>query len=403
MKNTSLSKGEVGENLVSNFFDRNFSKVFSFPNPKTKNNAEIADVLIWLNRTVFLIEVKTRNDDGKAPIESWFHSQVKKAHGQIVKNYNRIQSNEKIYLNNDYYHTELDCEGIASIVGVIVLVHEDSCTSMPTEYFPGIYKSELPIHVFSWKDLEKMVDEIDTVPDFNYYLQDRYKYLAISDIPLEKEMDVVGYYKSKLNRFPNIPTDFSSGHTEYKSSMKAQIQARDDHNSHSVWIDNLEELFLCNRKLLEGIPIGLYFSWELGVLSRRERAYYGEKLNGVQQWFDRGNQSRKFSWQSSNTGNWLLFYFSKQDEGKSYESLKRLAKLKVIKEIESNSFKHGVYALAFGVSNTYPHQLLGVNGSIIMGTDIEYMSEDIEEAYSEFGRKSGYSEVKMAEFPDDQS
>ncbi len=67
MRNTSPSKGEVGEKLVSNFFDRNFSKIFSFPNPKTKKNEEIADVLIWLNRTVFLIEVKTRSDDGTAP------------------------------------------------------------------------------------------------------------------------------------------------------------------------------------------------------------------------------------------------------------------------------------------------------------------------------------------------
>jgi hypothetical protein len=400
-KKNVLTKGEIGERLVSNFCDQNLSKIFSFPNPKNKDNAEIADVLIWLNRTVFLIEVKTRSSEGTAPIESWFHSQIKKAHSQIVKSYERIQSKEKIYLRNDYYHPELDCDDISRVVGLIVMVYEDNCTSMPTEHFSDIYDSELPIHVLSWKNLEKMVEEIDTVPDLNYYLQDRYEYLAISDIPLEQELDVLSYYKSKSNSFPDAPTDFALSQAKYKASMKSQIQARDTHNKNSTWIDNLEELFLLNRKLLDGIPIGLYFAWELGALSRRERAYYGEKLNRVQKWFNKGNLSRQFSWQNSSTGNWLLFYFSKEDERNSHESLIRLAQLKVIKEIELNAFQHGVYAVAFSVSNTYPHQLLGVSSSVLMGTDIDYTDKDIEAAFNELGRESGYSEVKVVEFPDD--
>ena len=38
----ALTKGEITERVVSNFFDENFSKIFSFPNPKTKTKAEVA-------------------------------------------------------------------------------------------------------------------------------------------------------------------------------------------------------------------------------------------------------------------------------------------------------------------------------------------------------------------------
>ena len=61
--------GSYGEKLVENFFDSKFSTSFSFPNPKTKDNAQITDVLIWMNRVVLLIEVKTRNQcEGTASI-----------------------------------------------------------------------------------------------------------------------------------------------------------------------------------------------------------------------------------------------------------------------------------------------------------------------------------------------
>lgn len=401
----SLSKGEIGECLVSNFFDKNFSKIYSFPNPTTKANAEVADVLVWLNRTVFLIEVKTRSEKGTAPIQSWFHSQTEKALGQITNNFNRIKSEEQIFLHNAYYHTELDFEGLSQIIGLVVLVYEKECVVKPSEYFPDIYNNEIPIHVFAWKDLERMIEEIDTVPDFIYYLQDRFDYLKISDIPLEQELNVLGYYKSQSNKFPQTLVDFSSlpYWENYKSSMQTQIQARKKHNQYSVWFDKLEQLFTSQRKLFNGNPLGLYFAWELGALSRRERAYFGEKLDSVQQWFDEGNSSRQFALQNGGTQNWLVFYFSKLPQEAAHRRIKRLIELKLIKEVHLNSFQFGVYGFGFEVSTIYPYQLQCLNSTIVMGADIvegKYTTEDIEEALREWGDNSAYYAKKIEEFPE---
>lgn len=403
MKQNKLTKGEIGEQLVSSFFDHNFSKVFSFSSPKTKDNAEIADVLIWSNRTVFLIEVKTRDSEkGTAPIESWCHSKIKQAHKQISKNILRIKNNEEIYVNNKYYHSKLDCDGACRVFGLIILVSDEACNIKPSQYLSDIYSEKEPIQVISWKDIKKMTKEIETVPDLIYYLQDRYDYLKLGrDISLDTELNVIGYYKSNENNFPEKEKDFlnSNYYSEYKTIMRSEIQERNNHNEHASWIKQIESVFRHQRKLIIGVPIGLLFAWELGILSQRERAYYGETISKVQQWFLDGKGDRYFSYQSQNTKNWILFYFTQSEEKIAIESLEELTRLKMIREIEANSFEFGVYSLCFSVSKIYPYSLKNAIGGIIMGGDAvegKYTQTDIDEAFKKFG--NGKPQI-IEEFP----
>jgi hypothetical protein len=395
----TLTKGQVGERLIENFFDENFSNIYSFASPQTKNNAEVADVLIWLNRKLFLIEVKTRSDEGTASIKSWGHSKIKQAHGQIIKNFNRIKNNEQIFLKNNYYHTQLDNDGLVTIIGLIILVSDEELIIEPSQYLPKIYNSEIPIHVITWRDLELMIKEIDTVPDFIYYLQDRFDYLKISTIATGQELDVLGYYKAKSNKFPTIDFNFNSQWKEYQNSMQHKIVIRDTHNNYSYFFDILAKEFSSQRKLHDNIPLGLYFTWELGNLSRREKAYYGEKLSSVLNEFPQEITSRYFSFQSGSTQNWLLFHLIKSSENFTNKELKKLCELKIIKEKHLNNFEFGVYGFSFEISDKYPHEILGINGAIIIGAEsVEYNEKDVQDALSIFGDESSYSSRKINEF-----
>lgn len=398
----SLTKGDIGELLISNFFDKEFSKIYSFPSPKAEDKAEIADILIWLNRNAFLIEVKTRDtEEGTTSIESWAHKRIKKASEQINKNFQRIKSNQIINLKNEYYQTQLDCDGLVQIMGLIILVTEEKCVIDPTKYLPELYNSEIPIHVILWNDLKLMIEEIDTVPDFIYYLQDRFDYLKISNIPTGIELDILGYYKSKSNKFPAIKFDFSNQWDNYKETMQSHITIRNEHNIYSSSIDKLEEEFISQRKLFENIPLGMYFAWELGNLSRREKSYYGEKIHSVIDWFSKEKDSRKFSFQSGSTKNWLLFHFFKSSDKVPQNELERLSKLKLIKEVHLNSFEYGIYAFSFEVSDEYPYQIKNIDSTIMMGVDVVheiYNEENIKEAIKEFGDKKSYSKISIQEF-----
>lgn len=396
------TKGDIGEQLIAQFFDNKYSRFFSFPNPKTKTNAEIADVIIWKNRVVLLVEVKTR-DEGPASINEWAKLRTQEAVEQIDKNYKRVKSNEVINLHNSYYHTTLDCMGITSVIGLIVLVHDEKSSMLPKSAVSDIYDKELPIHVISWNDLVKMTTEIDTVSDFEYYLNDRFTYLQISDIPLGSELNVLGCYKTSNNKFPCAPTDYETiPYWEiYCSTMVNEINKRSFHNRYSSWIDNLESIFSDQRRLFHRYPIGLYFAWEIGSINRRERAYLGEKLDTVQDWFNAGNSTRTFAILNGSTGNWLVFYYSKSEPNQLHKELLKLVELKLVKEIHDESFEYGVYGFGLHVSATYPPQLLGLVSAIVIGTDEKktFTKSELDEAYSIFGTIAQRQSIKIEEYP----
>lgn len=290
-------KGSLGEERIANFFDTHFSRLFSFPSPKTQANVEIADVLVWWNRVVLLVEVKTR-DTSKATVDQWARSCIQKAVAQIDSNMRRIRNRETINLRNRFFHPTLMYEGLDEFVGMVVLVADGPLTLRPTDAVPDIYQRDTPIHVFSWSDLKRMPLEIDTVPDLMYYLGDRHRYLQQGhDIPLGCEMNVVGNYKMRTNAFPDTATDFVSTDfwREYQSVKTDEIAARAEHNKNADTFDRIADMLPERRTLYDGLPTGLYFSWELAALSRRQRAYCGEKLLLVPTAFAKGNPSRQFA------------------------------------------------------------------------------------------------------------
>lgn len=262
----------------------------------------------------------------------------------------------------------------------------------------------LPIHVFTWSQLEQLTREIDTTMDFFYYLADRGRYLKVSDIPLDQEMNALGYYKSRANKFPNTDLELTKTDywIEYQDRMKDDIAVRDNHNKLSGWVDQIESLFVGQRRLFDGIPLGMYYAWEFGAMSRRERAYLGEKLNTVQEWFDSGKSSRQFCWQNPSTGNWIVFYYSIGDSVTIQNRLARLIRLKLIKENYLRGFDLGVYGLAIQVGAIHPRRILGVVGAVMMGMDDEIrnsVESEIEEALSVWGRDEGRKSISIEEFP----
>ena len=404
MKSKKRNVGDLGEQIISNFFDVEFSEILTFPDPKTqKNNAQIADVLIWVNRVVFLIEVKTR-DIGPAKIESWASSRINDGIKQLIKNYQRIKTNEKIKLHNKYYDVVTDFNLVTKVIGIIVLVCEENLTAKPSSLISDIYNKELPIHVFLKDDLIKIKDEIDTYPDLKYYLNDRYEYLKMYDIHLGWELNAVGYYKMNNYKFPSKSMDFSKNNywQKYKNEMSDQIISRSLHNNEfSIWIDKMENIFNDQRKLFQALPLGLIFAWELGNISRRERAYFGEKLSKKKEWFAQGNNDSRFSIKNSSTGNWLVFYFSIYDPKQINKDLEKLVRYKLMILIEEEKFNYSVYGFGFKVSNKEPYNLLGMVGAIIIGADEvknNYSREDLLEAYKHFGGAKNIKTKKIKEF-----
>jgi len=401
-------RGLSGERLIAEFFDSEFSSIFSFPNPnsklsRTKTRIEIADVLVWMNRVALLIQVKTRDESqGTIPTEDWARLRITEACEQLIESYVHIRNGEKINLSNKYYHTALDNVNL-TVIGIIVLVHKESVELRPSDHKSDIYDQEIPIHVFSWSDLTGMTGEIDTVPDLCYYLTDRQKFLKLQDIPIGRELDALALYKLGENTFPESPVDFGQLDywQEYQSKMFKQIEQRKAHNALGDIVDFISASFTDMRKLHDGLPIGLYFAWELASLTRRERAYLGQKLDGVQGWFENDNRSRRFAWHNPHTGNCIVFYFLRGSEDEVKENTDRQVTLKLIQLVEDEGFTWTVYGLGYEISLIIPVRMLGLKYAGFITADWirgKYGPQDVEIARRMWGR--GLQEIRIEEFPE---
>ncbi len=136
--------------------------------------------------------------------------------------------------------------------------------------------------------------------------------MQTSDIPLDKELDAIGIYKTGSNSFPETSINFMNSKywDTYLSSMALERKNRELDNVDSEWLDSFESLFTENRKLFHDIPLGLHFTWVFAVISRRERARMGKKFKNVQKYFLEGKQFRYFSFCVPATRHWIVFYFS---------------------------------------------------------------------------------------------
>jgi len=373
--------GDIGEEIVSNFFDTNFSEILSFRDPKTKDNAQVSDIIIWLNRYVFLIEVKTFVSS-KYSSNDWAKDRIIEGVGQLDNNYEKIKAKEDIFLNNKHYHVKLDCEGLSEIFGLIILVHDDECTIEPHDADSNIYSSKLPIHVFSWNQIKKLTSEIETIPDFKYYLQDRIDFVRRSDIPLNKELDAIGLYKIGRNEFPSEVVNLSVSNywQEYLDSMSEERARRDEHNEQSRWLNRFESIFTYTRKLFHGIPIGLHFTWIFAVLSRRERASIGVIFETVQERFLEGQNTRTFSFKVPATGHWIVFYYSRHQPTEQHKILSKLVNQKLIQLIEDEDFQFAVFGFGIQVSTLWPPEIMGLSNAMLIGVDTivgKYSKQDI--------------------------
>ena len=140
------SEGMLGERTVQSFFDAKIGSIITFPNAKTKSNAQVADLLVWLNWKAILVEVKTRVSS-KVALEQWVKERIFDAVEQIKNSHSKCTNGEKIYVHNDYYHVRFDSAGVSFYIGLIVLKYEGKSNVLPSIVVPDIYSHPLSIHV----------------------------------------------------------------------------------------------------------------------------------------------------------------------------------------------------------------------------------------------------------------
>lgn len=163
--------GDVGEEAVNTLAFKTYLKYWCYPGPRDEQGSkkEICDLLILFRNTAIILSVK--NYAFKGNYERYFRSTLDKAVAQVSGAERKLFNN-----NNDVYikHTDLG-ESIFdplkyNVVHRIIVNHSTAPFFYPAGRLTANNKF---VHIFNWGAFMGIVNELDTIPDFIGYLNER--------------------------------------------------------------------------------------------------------------------------------------------------------------------------------------------------------------------------------------
>jgi len=163
-----LDKGSEGEEAVLRIASQTYLKYWCYPEPKDEQGTgkEICDLLILFKNIAIIIEVK--NYKFKGDYKRYFNKTLKKAISQISGAERKLfKSKEELvfkhYIKGDKVFKRNDYTEIQRLVV--------NLSTVPLFYPAGeLTKSGSFVHIFNWFAFLKVVQELDTIPDFIQYL-----------------------------------------------------------------------------------------------------------------------------------------------------------------------------------------------------------------------------------------
>lgn len=171
MENEEKLKGDIGEEAVNTLAFKTYLKYWCYPGPKDEKGSrkEICDLLILFRNTAIILSVK--NYAFKGNYERYFRSTLDKAVAQVAGAERKLFNN-----NNDVYirHADLG-ESIFdpsnyNFVHRIIVNHSTEPLFYPAGRLTATGKF---VHIFNWDAFMGIVNELNTIPDFIGYLNER--------------------------------------------------------------------------------------------------------------------------------------------------------------------------------------------------------------------------------------
>jgi hypothetical protein len=164
-------KGKIGEDAVNEVAEKTYLKYWCFPGPRDelKDKKEICDLLILFKETALIISIK--NYEFKGNYERYFRSTLDKAISQIQGAERKLfDSQYDIVFNHPTKGEHKFDPKKYSVVQRLII----NLSTVPLFYPGGTLTSKGNfIHIFNWFAFLKVVNELDTIPDFIDYLIER--------------------------------------------------------------------------------------------------------------------------------------------------------------------------------------------------------------------------------------
>jgi hypothetical protein len=307
------TSGDHVESLVETICHRMFFSDFTVRNPKfkkpTREEKEIADILIPFGCIMIAFQIKTKNETKKASEKTEVDYQ--RIHKVVDKAISQFKTLKRALINERFstlttargHRITIHPKSITKVIGIVIidlLGEEDFPPDERSGIFNGfLVEHSFPIHVFMRSDFEAISTEIDTLPDFIEYLNTREVLISNGNIiPTTEELDLLATYKRQYDTLQDAIKKealivIDQGVWDYyQHDLRETINKRDWLNKPSYIIDEViswlhdtlsfdfDEDILGERARMARMNGENYLSVavELARLSRLERRVIGERF-----------------------------------------------------------------------------------------------------------------------------
>lgn len=330
------TKGEIGEDLVTELSTRAYLKYWCYPNPIdiNGNKNEICDLLIIFFDTIIIISVK--NYDLKGNYERYKNRVVKKSTKQLFGAERKLfkKGNLIEIAHPDKGNEKFNPDKIKNVFRITVSVGE----SFENYEFVDNEKGKGCINILNKETFEIITNELDTIKDLVEYLEARENLLnnSIGKLCNCTEKDLLAHFLMNRRTFAvDLFQNFEKETEKLKGIWENYLKNR------SVIIKKLvdEKSYFIDKIVEEDIlPLenGEELARELMTLSRFERRIITHQLFSiVEKYKDKKDFLGRVYTEHKGTG--FLFLYYPPDKSKAEVNL-------IVNQIapESYAYKHKV-------------------------------------------------------------
>lgn len=336
--------------------------VFHSPTYGDHSEYEAGDVVLWVRNQIVVFEIIWRNiQEGNGTNTKSFIKKIGKKRDQLVKDFEIFKSidntlelvneaGEKVKYDKDNFHPE-------NFSGIVLIDSDENVEKLNYYTIEKALHEDFPIAFITNKDFTDLTTEIDTIPDLNYYLKDRFDFFKVvypdhnnyfREINKPIEKNLVALYKMNEYSFPIEKWQENEKKNYYEifqTDYADKIAKRNAENSKSFVIDEIIDEI--RNKNGNGNFTVLHAS-ELAIFSRRERAKIAPKIIDAFEKFEVRIEPRYFSYYNANTECWVLFYFLYTDDIEDFRnSFKEYCQLKLFFEMHDKGFQYSIFGYGF--------------------------------------------------------
>jgi hypothetical protein len=362
-----MSSGLRSERLFVELCNRNFLRGFVFHSPRflDPTEKEAGDVVLWVRLQVLIFEIISREAISGASTKQ-FVKRIGEKRDQLVYDHDAFRNPDLTItlINEQGEKVTFDKVDLSVFVfsGIVIVDCDENIEKM---HFGTIQKSlslPFPVAIMTQQDFLDLTEEVDTIPDLYYYLQDRFEFLKristsdthlILDLNNRLERNLIAFYKIHRNNFPVDEwksEDALDYYEIYKDTLRDKILARNAENVDSFVIDGILDFL---RKNNTPDNPTLLHSWELATMTRRQRAgWLSTRIRDAIRRMLNKNPRRHFAFFNQVTGCWLLFFFQYAGESDSFrQETERLTRYKLFVEMKESNFQFSVFGYGFRKSS----------------------------------------------------